>query len=873
MGSHTDESKGLMDRRSFLKWTITGLGGIALSGLLPNPFRKLTEAEAKTLKAYAEGKWIPSCCNMCGGQCGILAYVENGVVKKIEPHGTNPNNIANVSKFFTQAQAKGDIGRLCCKGNSGIRSLYDPDRIKTPLKRIGPRGSGQFEPISWSEAIELCAQQLTAIRNKYGARSLVWFSEDHSFTHIQQDFCDAFGTPNYSNHSNLCDVVRKAHFKQTVGHDRPLADMEDADLLVVFGWNFLSALKWIHLAPIFARGATKPGFKFIYIDPVFNVTASKAHQWIAPRPGTDGALALAVCKLLIDSGKYDKQFVKDWTFGFGEFKKYLDGDGTYDTVKKDAKWAEEITGVPSAVIENLAGEIGDALLAGKKICIDVWSGPGHHTNGTQGGRAINALMLLVGGVDKEGTMLIPTKSGPSRRSSKDFGWPMKDGWRFDGRDDVTIQGQTYMRKYLFSHSSGIYVEAMRCMAEQKDFLGNDYPIKAAVIVFQNILMSTPNVEKNKAALEQMEFIMVVDTHLSETAMWADIVIPGSNYLERYDFNSHWVTFRAVGLRQPVVKSWIGGLSETQFFLDLGAAMGFPGFKTDVGKNDTEEAYLKEEWERFIMTGNNGGPWANQMSWEDLKKTGIWVEDLSKPTGGTIYEKHKKKKSFDSSKHDIISYKSGEETIYVVREKDATGKYSPVGIATGETMKDGEEFYTGFGTVTRRAQFWSPELEDVYNGKVKPGGEDHKDDPKYHPLPYYVEPIDSPNPAKGFPLYFISWKEVVHTHTRSQNNPILMQIQGENKLFIHPDVAKQLGISEDDWVWVETPVNRIRVKAHVTKRIQKDTVGFFRGYGHWALGKVAKGRGAHDGWLLPGRAEHLSGQAVHKEVGCRVYKAL
>ena len=236
-------------------------------------------------------------------------------------------------------------------------------------------------------------------------------------------------------------------------------------------------------------------------------------------------------------------------------------------------------------------------------------------------------------------------------------------------------------------------------------------------------------------------------------------------------------------------------------------------------------------------------------------------------------KHKKTKTFDSTKHQIASYAAGGQTVYVVKEKDSAGKYNPAGIATGAAMADGDTFSVGFGTTTRLAQFWSPALNDCFTGSVKPADVDFTANPAYHPLPLFLDPVDKPDATKGFPLYFISWKEVLHTHTRTQNNPLLMQIQGENKLWVHPDTASALGIAEDDWVWVESPVNRIKVKAHVTRRIRIDTVGFFRGFGHWALGKTARGKGAHDGWLLPGRAEYLSGQAVHKEVGCRVYKAL
>lgn len=901
-----------ISRRGFLKWTGIGVGGVALSTVLPMSLRGLSRAEAAQYTRYVSGTWTPSCCNMCGGQCGVSAYVEDGVVRKIEPQGgaaggvLNPNNIANASSNYETHAAAGDLGRLCCKGNSALKSLYDPDRLQTPLRRVGPRGSDEFEPITWDEAIEEAARRLLDVRASWGARSLVWFAEDHSFNHIQVDFCKAYGTPNFSNHSNLCDTGRKAHYLSTLGHDRPLPDMENTDLLFVWGWNFLSALKWIHLAPIFTRARmTNPNFQFLYVDPVFNTTASKADQWLAPRPGTDGALALALCKLVIDGGAVDSTFVTNYTLGFDEFVLFLNaGNGalSYGGVpwagQDITDWAASVTGIARADIVACANALIAARAANRRICIDVWSGPGHHTNATQGGRAINCLNLLLGAVDGQGEMVLPLRSGPGQRASSwgadyVFNWPAADGWRADGRDDVTIPATytypdgtvvanpnngTIRKKYAYSHGSGIYVEMRERMIEQTDFAGNPYAMKGCVIVFQNLMMSTPNVEKTEEALAAMDFVMCVDTHFSETARWADIVFPGSHYLERFDFNANWSTFRSVGLRQPAVESWFGGLTEANLFLQLGAAMGFDGFRTDA-VNDTDEDYNSDEWAKFMAYGTGTpsapSPWGNQVSWDALKASGCWIETLVAPTdgaastpkGGTHYNKQRATKTFAAG-YTERTITVGGQTVYVVR--DATPK--DVGIGTG-ALAVGQTFEVGFGTSSRRCQFWDPKLYGYYAGTTLVGGTSGNvsvaNDVRYHPLPWYSPPIDAP--TVNFPLYFISWKEVEHTHSRTFNNAWLMEMRGENRLLLHTTLASSLGITEGDWVWVQTAHGLVKVRAHPTAGIQAETVGFVRGFGHWGFGRLADGKGAHDGLLLPGRAEIHSGQAVHKEVACRIYK--
>lgn len=875
-------------RRGFLKLTGGAAGAAAAASVFPWPFRPLSRAEAAELTDYARGRWIPSCCNSCGGQCGVLVYVEDGAVRKIEPHPANPNNVANVNAaaqtvagtafpaatLYDEAVAAGDQGRLCGKGNAAVRSLYDPDRLRTPLRRVGPRGSGQFVAISWDDAIREAAAGLLAARQQHGARSIVWFSEDHSFTHVQQDLCDALGTPNYSNHANTCDTARKAHFRSAIGDDRPLADMENADLLLVFGWNFLSAVKWIHLPAIFTRArARNPAFRFVYVDPVFNTTASKADVWLAPRPGTDGALALALCKIVVDAGQYDTAFVAGYTLGFDELRKYLDGDGTYDAVPKTAAWASGITGIPEADVAGLGADVAAAFAAGKRICIDSWSGPGHHTNGTQGGRAIDALMLLLGAVDRPGTALLPLRSGTSRRSKTGLGWPAADGWRLDGRDDVSIPASNadgsanpvsgaVRRKYSHSHGSGIYVESRDCMLAQRDFAGNPYPVKAAVFVFQNFVMSVPNAQKNIDAIGKMDFVLCVDTHLSETALLADIVVPGSHWLERFDLNAHWVSFRALGIRQPAVPSWIGGMSETQLCLELGAAMGLGGFKTTPGKDDTEEGYLRQEWERFVAPASG---WQNRMTWDELKQGGVWIEPLSSPKGGTQWLKYRKTAAFAAGDQ-VLTVTAGAQAAWVVA--DAGGKAK--GIATAASMSPGDVYAVGFATESRRAQLWSPTLAQCHAGTFLPAGVSVAGDARYHPLPVYLPPVDAPTPA--FPLHFISWKEAEHTHTRTFNNDWLMEMRKENQLLIHPAAAAARGLAEGDLAWIQTAGGLVKMKVHLTAGIQPETVGFFRGFGHWAGGSIARGKGAHDGWLLPGRAEIHSGQAVLKEVGCQVYKA-
>ncbi|HSF04415.1 MAG TPA: molybdopterin-dependent oxidoreductase, partial [Methylomirabilota bacterium] len=501
------------------------------------------------------GAWIPSCCNMCGGQSGILVHVVDGVVEKIEPNPWNPNNYTNVSadwfNGYTEEYGCAEGGVLCPKGNAGIVQLYDPDRIKKPLKRTNPdRAVGadpKWQEISWEQALDEIAGKMKALRDAGEAHKLLWFSEDHSFTHIQQDFCKLYGTPNYSNHSNLCDVARKASFKTVMGHDRPLADFLQSKYILLFGWNPTSAIKWVHLPRIITR-ALERGARMVVVDPYLSDTAVKGQEWLAIRPGTDGALALALGHVILRDGLYDQAFVEKWTTGFAEYAEYVKD--------KTPQWAETITSVPARSIERVARELATT----KPALVDVWSGPGQHSNGVQGGRAIAVLNALIGSYDRPGTMMIPDKRGGKHGAVEP-----------DETAAATLQQPRFdeLKKYPLGHGSGVYTQSFTNLAEGK----GPYQPRMAVIVFQNVMMSVPGSTNVAKALAKLETLVVVDTMMSETARLADYVLPGTTYLERYDLNSHWVTWPVLGLRQPVVKPIFGQPAEYETVAALGRRLG------------------------------------------------------------------------------------------------------------------------------------------------------------------------------------------------------------------------------------------------------------------------------------------------------------
>lgn len=883
-------------RRRFLK-TLTAIGGGAAGAAVTSATVGVVRGADGPAPGSADldrrygrdaGQWIASCCNACGGQCGIMAHVVEGQVVKIEPNPFNPNNYANISTDFFEnydpAIGVREGAAICPKGNAAIFGLYDPDRVQRPMKRTNPEKGVDVDPgwkeISWEEAITEIADRLRPLRESGHPEELLWWSEDHSFTHPQEDFCALFGTPNYSKHSNLCDVERKASYKMAMGDERPLADFIQSRYVILFGWNPTSALKWIHLGRIITRFIERGG-RLVVVDPYLSDTAAKAQEWLPIRPATDGALALAMAHVIIRDRLYDADFVRDWTTGFDEYASLV--------ADKTPEWAEGITTVPAKTIERIAREFATTQPA----LADVWSGPGQHTNGVQGGRAIALLNALVGTIDRPGGMIIPDKRG-GKHASVEPETPVT-AERFDGLKDLP-----------WGHGSGVYGRGFQRLLDGS----GPYQPKAGVCVFQNLVMSGPASSKIAEALAKLETFVVVDTHESETARLADYLIPGTHFLERYDLNSHWVTWSALGLRQPVVggaeprptSPWpyrggiFGQMAEYEFVAALGRKLGL---KTKDGADFFSVGAVSSEPVEDLTA------WYEEQLSNELKKgaPGVTLDEMKALPGavwvdekGTKYEKYTEpvksklvvdpdgtvwdKPADDPKRKQQAIVVDG--VLWTKSEAEGGEKVGRI-IAGGAFFTDGDKLLDGprlegkkpkqigyaiGGSDPRRGFFTSTGKVQFYNAKFA----DKKD---ANGQPVDPGPVFRPRewmPDADFPLYLINWKEASHTHTRSQNNPLLVGIKGSNPLIINPETAERLGIVNGDEVIVESRNGSTRAAVEVSRRMHPEVVGLQHGFGHRALGRVAKSRGTAVSDLNTIRYDPLAGQACHKEICVRVRKA-
>jgi thiosulfate reductase / polysulfide reductase chain A len=435
---------------------------------------------------------VATTCEMCFWRCGVLASVEGGKVVRVEGNPEHPQN----------------LGRLCARGNAGTGLLHDPDRLKTPLLREGPRGEGRFRPVGWNEALDFLAEKLVKLRKEHGPESVAFFPHGNG-ARFFSTLMRAYGTPNSAEPSFAqCrgprEVGYNLTFGQPLGSPEPV-DLEEARVVVLIG-SHLGENVFTSQITAFAAGLSR-GAKLIVVDPRFSTAASKADWWLPIRPGTDIALLLAWMNVLIGENLYDKAYVDSYAVGFDQLARHVR--------EFTPEWAEPITEIPAAKIRETARAMG----AGKPA---VAIHPGRHVtwygDDTQRARAMAILTALLGSWGRKGGIFLPT---PVERGSFDLpDFPEPKRGRADGAGT---------RFPLAPEELGVTNGLIDATLS-----GNPYPLKAWIVYGQNLLESIPQPARTIEAIGKLDLMVVVDVLPVDQIRYADLVLPEATYLERYD---------------------------------------------------------------------------------------------------------------------------------------------------------------------------------------------------------------------------------------------------------------------------------------------------------------------------------------------------
>ncbi len=452
---------------------------------------------------------VKTVCCLCGGSgCGMDVTVEDGRVVKVQGDVNHPES----------------KGKLCVKGLAAMEFLYSPDRLKFPLKRIGKRGEGKWERISWDEALGLISDGLQRAKAAYGPEAVCFqkgAGHDNTIGDVRpylHRLANVFGSPNLATPFYNCYGPRVLNMFLMTGAI-PSPDAENAECIILWGINPTDSSLPRHLK---IQEAAKRGAKIVVVDPRKTHFAQKADVHLQPRPGTDGALALGLLRVIVEEGLYDARFVAKWVVGFDELKTLLND---YPLEK-----VEKITGVLAEDIKKAA-----RLYAGTRpACIFLGNGLDQHTNCSQTIRAITALMAITGNLDARGGNIVfpPARLGKNAVELHD---------KLPAEMDKKRLGNEFLLARFEYTKLAHEPSLVRAILEE-----TPYPVKAMLTIAANPMLASANTTQTKAALEKLDFLAVADIVMSETARLADVVLPACTFLEE----TYYATYEAGAYMKP-----------------------------------------------------------------------------------------------------------------------------------------------------------------------------------------------------------------------------------------------------------------------------------------------------------------------------------
>jgi thiosulfate reductase / polysulfide reductase chain A len=788
--------------------------------------------DAKAQAVPGQTRIVKNICHQCPARCGIDVYVTHGRVHAI--HGNTDHPIAN--------------GKLCPKGPLGAYVLYDPDRFKGPMKRTNPeKGRGVdpgFVPISWDEALGIVADRLNGLRER---------GESHRFAllygrgwgascaGLQGTFGQLYGSPNVAiGHSSMCSdgSIKSKQFTDGNGSYNAY-DYKHCNYLLMFGAGFLEAFRpynnnmqvWGYI-----RGEKSPKTRVTVVDVHANVTTAAADRGLFIKPGTDGALALAIAHVILTDGLWDRPFVGDFRDGRNRFaagrnvspalfeEKWVRGLAEWWNIElkdRTPEWAAGITDIPERTIRRVAREF-----ASTRPAIALFERGAHaHSNGIYNGMAIHTLNALVGSLFAEGGLMyqMGPSYGPMPVDAADYmdEWAANGSWKEQPRID------------LKGHADG-YLLANNMMQEvgPNHLRGEPYKLDTMMFYLTNPIWTAPNGQVWEEALKDV-FIIETSPFPSETAMYADIILPDHTYLERlqdaptYPFEG----YPLAQLRVPAIEP----LYDTKYYgdtlIEIGKRIDGP-MGEYYRQLDSAENVI-----RHLAAGFADDPGDNGVDgFDSWVEKGCWYKKpyVYRQVRGEFFE-------WDGNAYAVPM---SEEDVKAKLLRTPSGKF--------EVRSGALEEHAG----------WIAE---------KTGR-----DPAKLMFPHWEEPQ---HPGGG-DLFLVTPKTAMHAEGRSANMPIaiahMQPVMGGRRtvyMEINPVTARERGIRDGDRVRLTSDVGSIEAICKYFEGTRPDTLVLPMEHGHWAHGRWAKGRGpGHSGEVTVNQSDRITGQCNYYTTKVRIERA-
>jgi anaerobic selenocysteine-containing dehydrogenase len=843
-----------ISRRDFVK---AGLAAGALAALDGPVFNSLAYAQKEKEGGTSAGNWMPSTCQGCTQWCPIELFVQNGRAVKVRG-----NQLSKVNN-----------GNCCVRGHLIIQQIYDPDRIKVPMKRTNPqKGRGidpKFVPITWDEAMDTIAEKIMELRKNNETHKFLLMRgrySDHNQI-LYGDLPKMIGSPNNISHSSICAEVEKMGRFYTEGMFGYMDyDLDKMKYLIAWGCDPVSSNRNVP-ATIRRLGRLLEEGTVVSVNPRMDNMAAKAHEWMPIKPGEDGALAVAMAHVILTEGLWNKEFVGDFKDGKNLFKAGQTVDEaafaeklTYGLVKwwnielkdRTPDWAAGATGLSKDQIIRVAKGFAQAA----PNCA-IWYGPTMMPRGTYAALAIHALNGLVGAVDSEGGVFTGA-SGPG------VSYPKIDKYQDDIAKAGAKQKKIDQRGTLKFPNLGQAKPGSGVSTNNvaNAILANDpYDIKVAVGYFCNFNFSCTETARWDKAMAKIPFFVHIVGNPSEMTQFADIALPAALH-----HSEEWAIVRNKGqgyghmsIQQPVIKRMFDVKSaETEFVWLLAEklkAKGFPNVydwlyneykDPETGKNpaNAEEFALyatklvsKKAWDPVENKDYKGD---RPSGWEDFRKKGV----VNSPRFSF------RKKWTEGFKTETKKFEFYSETLKKALKEHAD---------KNKTTIDGVLEATN------------------YEARGEKAFVPHYESPKRH------------GDRSQYPFDLIDMKSRLNREGRSANLSWYYafkkcdpgDVNYEDVLHINPLDAAKLRIKEGDMVKVTSTIGNIKVKARLWEGVRPGCVAKCYGQGHWAYGRMAskdyakfEPRGANFNDIMPDDYDRLSGSTARNGgyTGVKIEKA-
>ena len=828
-------------RRDFLK--LSAAAGAAAT--LGKPALNAFANESGGGKPLGElpGKWKASTCQGCTTWCPVEIFVQNGRAVKVRGNLLSKQN----------------DGYVCPRGHLSLQQVYDPDRVKVPMKRTNPqKGRGvdpKFVPISWDEALNTIADKMMELRNAGEPEKYCLMRGRYTYMRdiVYDVMPKVFGSPNNISHSSTCAEAEKfgAFYTEGLWGYRDY-DISNSKYILFWGCDPVSSNRMVPAA-IKRFGDALDRATVAAVDPRLSTSAAKAQEWLPIIPGTDGALALAIAHIILTEGLWYKDFVGDFKDGKNKFKPGSTVDESDFTEKEThgvVKWwniavkdmsaskAAEICGVPKEQIVRVAKGMGKAA---PNVCVWMGPGAGMQVRGGYSAMAVHALGGLVGGIDNEGGSLQTAKI-PVNKLNKDILKKYQDDLakKHSKFEKIDQRGRLELPAISKGKSGG----GVSTNNAATGILNKDpYDIKVLVGYMNNFVFSCNGTDRWEKALSSIPFTVHLTTNASEFSMFADILLPGSvNKYEKYGFiKAKANRFATCSLLQPVIEPvWDVIADESEFPFLIAEKMKERGFsnlydclvemykdpetgrKAKNSKDFTE--YALKYYTAPLWDGKKDTKGDKINGWQDMLKRGMW----------------------NSSAYKYKSHWGG-------KFKTKTKKFE----FYSETLKK---------ALTGHAEKHKTNVDNVlevcdYTAKGELAFVPHHEPP----MRYGSE--------KEYPLLFIDYKSRLNAEGRSQNCPWYYEFKhvdpgdvgGQDTLRINPEDAKKFKIKDGDVVKISSVAGGGECVAKLWEGVRPGTVSKSYGQGHWAYGNIAaadfdKGvaRGVNNNTIIPWALERLSG---------------